>query len=211
MERVQQHRFEDLARPAEPALDRLPALNRRAFLAAATTLAATSAMAPAAFARNFGPDAAPVRYPEPDVVVLDKRFKYKLGNAPIQRLHTGTLWAEGPAWNGVGRYLLWSDIPNNEQLRWLEEDGHVARRFRSPSGNSNGNTFDFQGRQIACEHGNRRVVRYEYDGSQTVLADGFGGLQLNAPNDAVVHPGHGEGTTIGAERGQLGVWRERGW
>jgi len=107
------------------------------------------------------------------------------------RLYRGTLWAEGPAWNGVGRYLLWSDIPNNEQLRWIEEDGHVARRFRSPSGNSNGNTFDFQGRQIACEHGNRRVVRYEYDGGITVLADSFDGKSLNAPNDAVVHPEDG--------------------
>ncbi|MDH3596475.1 MAG: SMP-30/gluconolactonase/LRE family protein [Rhodospirillales bacterium] len=124
-------------------------------------------------------------------MALDKRFKYKLGNTPIMRLYRGTLWAEGPAWNGVGRYLLWSDIPNNEQLRWIEEDGHVARRFRSPSGNSNGNTFDFQGRQIACEHGNRRVVRYEYDGSVTVLADSFDGKSLNAPNDAVVHPEDG--------------------
>lgn len=130
----------------------------------------------------------PVRYPEPDVVVLDPRFaKYKLGNAPIQRLHIGTLWAEGPAWNGVGRYLVWSDIPNNVQHRWLEENGQVSV-FRNPSGNSNGNTFDWQGRQISCEHGNRRVVRYEYDGSITVLAAEAGGKSLNAPNDAVVHP-----------------------
>ena len=76
-----------------------------------------------------------------------------------------------PAWNGVGRYLLWSDIPGNEQLRWLEEDGHVSRQFRYPSGNSNGNTFDFQGRQIACEHGNHAVVRYGYDGRREVLVD----------------------------------------
>jgi len=123
---------------------------------------------------------------------MDKRFKYKLGNTPIQRLYTGTLWAEGPAWNGVGRYLLWSDIPNDEQLRWIEEDGHVSRRFRSPAGNSNGNTFDYQGRQIACEHGNRRVVRYEYTGKFTVLADkGPDGKPFNAPNDAVVHPNDG--------------------
>jgi gluconolactonase len=101
------------------------------------------------------------------------------------------MWAEGCAWNGVGRYLVWSDIPNNEQLRWLEEDGHVSRQFRYPSGNSNGNTFDFSGRQIACEHGNRRVVRYEYDGSVTVLADSFEGKNFNAPNDAVVHPNDG--------------------
>ncbi len=191
MERIQQHRFVDLAagQSSTPALRK--GVDRRSFLAAASALAAATAMAPQAFARNFGPDAPPVRYPEPDVVVLDKRFKYKLGNTPILRLYTGTLWAEGPAWNGVGRYLLWSDIPNNEQLRWLEEDGHVARRFRFPSGNSNGNTFDFQGRQIACEHGTRRVVRYEYNGKTTVLADKFDGKELNAPNDAVVHPNDG--------------------
>ena len=148
-------------------------------------------MAPTAFARNFGQDAEPQRYPDPDIVVLDKRFKYKIGNTPIQRLYRGTLWAEGPAWSGVGRYLLWSDIPNNEQLRWLEEDGYVARRFRFPTGNSNGNTFDFQGRQIACEHGTHRVVRYELDGNITVLAENFNGKPLNAPNDVVVYPNDG--------------------
>lgn len=166
-------------------------MERRDFLMTAGSIAAITTMTSEAFSRNFGPQAEPTRYPEPDVVVLDKRFKYKLGNSPILRLYRGTLWAEGPAWNGVGRYLLWSDIPNNEQLRWLEEDGHVARRFRSPSGNSNGNTFDYQGRQIACEHGNRRVVRYEYNGAVTVLADSHGGKKLNAPNDAVVHPNDG--------------------
>src|SRR5712691_4929683 len=94
----------------------------------------------------------PVRYPDPDIVTLDNRFnKYKIGNTPIQRLHTGMLWAEGPAWNGVGRYLVWSDIPNNVQMRWLDDDGHVSV-FRNPSGYSNGNTFDWQGRQLSCEH-----------------------------------------------------------
>lgn len=133
----------------------------------------------------------PVRYPDPDIVVLDKRFaKYKIGNTTIQRLHTGTLWAEGPAWNGVGRYLVWSDIPRDVQFRWIEDDGRVTV-FRQPSGYSNGNTFDWQGRQISCEHGNRRVVRYEYDGSITVLADKWQGKPLNAPNDAVVHPDGG--------------------
>jgi gluconolactonase len=90
----------------------------------------------------------------------------------------------------VGRYLLWSDIPNNVQMRWLEEDGHVST-FRNPAGNSNGNTFDYEGRQIACEHGNRRVLRYEHNGKTTVLADKFDGKPLNAPNDAVVHPDDG--------------------
>jgi len=133
----------------------------------------------------------PPRYPDPDVLVLDPRFaKYKLGNAPIERLWTGALWAEGPAWNGSGRYLVWSDIPNDRQYRQLDEDGHVSV-FRQPSGNSNGNTFDFQGRQLSCEHVNRRVVRYELDGSVTVLAAEWEGKPLNAPNDVVVHPDGG--------------------
>ncbi len=167
----------------------LPKLARRSFLAVAGAAAASAAQA--AFGRDYTPGATPVRYPEPDVVVLDKRFaKYKIGNTPIQRLHTGMLWAEGPAWNGVGRYLMWSDIPNDRQLRWLEEDGHVST-FRQPAGNSNGNTFDWQGRQISCEHGNRRVVRYEPSGAPTVLADKFQGKPLNAPNDVVVHPADG--------------------
>lgn len=130
----------------------------------------------------------PVRYPDPDILTLDKRFKkYAIGNTPILRLHTGALWAEGPAWSTVGEYLLWSDIPNDRQLRWLADDGHVST-MRKPAGYSNGNTFDFQGRQLSCEHGNRRVVRYEHNGSVTVLADKFNGKPLNAPNDAVVHP-----------------------
>jgi gluconolactonase len=75
-------------------------------------------------------------------------------NTTIQRLWTGALWAEGPAWNGAGRYLVWSDLPDNRQMRWLEEDGHVSV-FRSPSEYSNGNTFDFEGRQVSCQHGLR--------------------------------------------------------
>jgi gluconolactonase len=133
----------------------------------------------------------PVRYPDPDVVALDNRFRrYMVGNTVIKRLYTGTLWAEGPAWNGVGRYLVWSDIPNNVQMRWTEEDGRVTA-FRNPSGYSNGNTFDFEGRQLSCEHGGRRVVRYEYNGTVTVIADKFQGKRLNSPNDIVVHPDGG--------------------
>jgi gluconolactonase len=168
--------------------------SRRSFLGAAGAAAAAVVGATTtidtSLARDYGPGAQPVRYPDPDLVVLDDRFKkYKLGNTPIQRLYHSDqmLWAEGPAWNGVGRYLLWSDIPNNIQLRWLEEDGHVSV-FRNPAGNSNGNTFDHQGRQISFEHGNRRVVRYEYNGKITVLADKFEGKIFNAPNDGVVHP-----------------------
>ena len=130
----------------------------------------------------------PVRYPDPDIVALDNRFRrYIVGNTPIRRLHTGTLWAEGPAWNGVGRYLVWSDIPNNVQMRWVADDGRVTV-FRNPSGHSNGNTFDYEGRQLSCEHGGRRVVRYEPSGEVTVLAERFQGKRLNSPNDVVVHP-----------------------
>jgi gluconolactonase len=108
------------------------------------------------------------------------------GNTPIKRLWTGALWSEGPAWSAQGRYLVWSDIPNNRQLRWLEDTGAVSV-FRMPSNNSNGNTFDFQGRQISCEHVARRVVRYEHDGTATVIADSFNGKRLNSPNDVVPH------------------------
>ncbi len=169
-----------------------PAVDRRSFLTAATALTATAATS-SLFGREYGPGAPPVRYPDADILVLDDRFKkYKLGNSSIQRLYhsQNMLWAEGPAWNAVGRYLLWSDIPNNVQMRWLEEDGHVST-FRNPAGNSNGNTFDYQGRQISCQHGPRRVVRYEHTGKVTVIASEYNGKSLNAPNDAVVHPEDG--------------------
>jgi gluconolactonase len=140
---------------------------------------------------QYGPGAQPIDYPNNDIIVLNpERFTAKIGNTPIVRLHTGSFWAEGPAWNGVGNYLVWSDIPNNIQYRWLMDDGHVSV-FRNPSGNSNGNTFDWQGRQISCEHLNQRVVRYEHDGSMTVLADMFEGEPFNSPNDVVVHPDGG--------------------
>ena len=165
-------------------------LPRRHFIGGtiATALISTNAFSQS---RDYGQNAPPVRYPDRDIIVLDPRFaKYKLGNAVIQRLHTGTLWAEGPAWNAVGRYLVWSDIASNVQLRWLDEDGHVSV-FRNPSNNSNGNTFDFHGRQLSCEHGTRRVVRYEHNGKVTVLADKWQGKPFNAPNDIVVHPDGG--------------------
>jgi gluconolactonase len=139
--------------------------------------------------RDFGPNGAPTTYfTDPDVISVDPLFdQYAQPNSAITRLWTGALWAEGPAWNAEGRYLVWSDIPNNRQLRWLEDNGRVSV-FRMASNNSNGNTFDFQGRQISCEHLTRRVVRYELNGSITVIADSFNGKRLNSPNDAVPHP-----------------------
>ena len=138
--------------------------------------------------RDFGPGAPPTTYfNDPDVLTIDPSFNALVQpNASIARLWTGALWAEGPAWSSQGRYLVWSDIPNNRQMRWLEDDGRVSV-FRSPSNNSNGNTFDPQGRQLACEHLARRVVRYEHDGSTTVIADAFQGKRFNSPNDVAVH------------------------
>ena len=139
--------------------------------------------------RDFGRNGTLTTYFwDPDIIDVDPSFKGLMQpNSAIQRLWTGALWAEGPAWSGEGRYLVWSDIPNNRQLRWLEDDGHVSV-FRKPSNNSNGNTFDFQGRQLSCEHLTRRVVRYELDGSVSVLADAYQGKKLNSPNDVVPHP-----------------------
>ena len=136
--------------------------------------------------RDFG---VPTTYfVDPDVISLDPRFDaYLQPNNAIARLWTGGTWLEGPAWSGQGRYLVFSDIPNNRQLRWHEDDGRVTV-FRFPSNNTNGNTFDFQGRQLSCEHLMRRVVRYEHDGSATVIADSYGGKRLNSPNDVVAHP-----------------------
>ena len=165
------------------------AVDRRAFLSTAAA-AAVSMAAPAAAAQSqgypIGPE--PVRYPSGVWKVLDERFrKYMIGNTPLVREWTGGLWAEGPAWNGVGRYVVFSDIPNDVQLRWDEVTGKVSP-FRTPSHFSNGNTFDWQGRQLSCEHQTARVVRYEYRGEPTVLAATFEGKRLNAPNDVIVHP-----------------------
>jgi gluconolactonase len=118
--------------------------------------------------------------------VLDPDFEACfIGHARVERLWTGARWSEGPVWFAAGRYLLWSDIPNNCILRWDDTDGSVST-FRQPSNNSNGHTVDRQGRLVSCEHLTRRVTRTEFDGSVTVLADRFDGKRLNSPNDVVV-------------------------
>jgi gluconolactonase len=130
------------------------------------------------------------RYPDPAVRVLDPAFnKYRLALASVERLYTGCRWAEGPVYLGDARCLLWSDIPNNRVLRWDEESGNVTV-WRKPSNNANGHTRDRQGRIVACEHDTRRVIRVEYDGSHTVLADAYNGKKLNSPNDVVVKSDH---------------------
>jgi gluconolactonase len=125
------------------------------------------------------------RYPDAYIQILDKRFeKYRMSLASVEKHFTGCRWSEGPVYFGDGRYLLWSDIPNNRILKWEEETGAVSE-FRKPSNFANGNTRDREGRLITCEHG-RRLTRTEYDGSITVLADSFDGKRLNSPNDVVV-------------------------
>ena len=118
--------------------------------------------------------------------ILDPSFKKCLtGHGRVERLWTGARWAEGTVWFAAGRYLLFSDIPNNRIMRWDETDGNVSE-FRKPSQFSNGNTQDLQGRLITCEHLTRRVTRTEYDGSITIIADSYQNKRLNSPNDAVV-------------------------
>jgi gluconolactonase len=117
--------------------------------------------------------------------VLDERFAAVGGDDVIEVLYTGTRWAEGPVYFPAGRFLVWSDIPNERMLRWDEMTG-VVGPFRRPSGYVNGNTLDREGRLISCEHGNRRVTRTEHDGSITVIADRWEGKRLNSPNDVVV-------------------------
>ena len=118
--------------------------------------------------------------------VLDPRFrKFALPYIHVEKLYTGCRWAEGPAWFAAGRYLVWSDIPNDRVMRWDETDGSVSV-FRQPSMNSNGHTVDQQGRLISCEHRSRWVSRTEFDGRRTVLAGRHEGKRFNSPNDVVV-------------------------
>jgi gluconolactonase len=154
-------------------------MHRRAFLTGTT--AAAMAVASRAFA-DWEPSP---RYPDPAIKVVDPGFgRYRLALSRVERIATGMRWCEGPVWFGDGRYLLWSDIPNNRIMRWDEETGAVSV-FRKPSNFANGNTRDRQGRLITCEHGTRRVTRTEHDGTITVVADRFEGKPLNSPNDVV--------------------------
>jgi len=153
--------------------------------------------------------------------IIDPGFRrLALPYVHVEKLYTGCRWAEGPAWFAAGRYLVWSDIPNDRVLRWDETDGSVSV-FRQPSMNSNGHTVDLQGRLISCEHLSRCVSRTEFDGKRTVLADRFDGKRLNSPNDVVVKsdgsiwftdPSYGidsdyEGDTAPSEIGSNNVYR----
>jgi gluconolactonase len=155
-------------------------VSRRAFLRAGGAAALVAA------ARTADADWQPSpRYPDPAIKILDPSFtKYRVNSSKVERLGTGFRWAEGPAWFGDGRYLLWSDIPNDRIMRWEEETGAISV-FRKPSHNANGNTRDRQGHLLTCEHDTRRVTRTEYDGTITVVAERYEGKPLNSPNDIV--------------------------
>jgi gluconolactonase len=118
--------------------------------------------------------------------ILDRRFESLVDtSARLSLLDATSRWAEGPVYVPAGRYLLWSDIPNDRMMRWDEASGHVSV-FRVPAQNSNGNTLDRQGRLVTCEHLTRRVTRTEHDGSITVIADRIEGKRFNSPNDVIV-------------------------
>jgi gluconolactonase len=177
-------------------------MNRRAFLAGTATAATAITLKAAAAATEgpFGETGVPLRgterlplgplpgsrYPDPHIEVLDnKRFKGSPGTGAVERLATGFRWAEGPAYFPAGRYLIFSDIPNNRMMRLTEDDNHLSV-FRYPSFNSNGNSIDREGRLITCEHSGRRVTRTELDGTVTIIADRYNGKKLNSPNDVAV-------------------------
>lgn len=181
-------------RDQEPAV-----MSRRGAMKALGAVAGVAVLRENAFAQRVNPptvvstpprdfDDVTTYFSDPDVLSIDPSFDgIAQPNAAIKRLWTGGVWLEGPAWNSVGKYLIFSDIPNDVQMRWLE-DNNTVTVFRHNVGNSNGNQFDYQGRQVSCEHLNRRVVRYEHDGSATVIAERYDGKRLNSPNDIACHP-----------------------
>ena len=186
-------------------------LDRRGLLKTAAVLAATAVGGKAAAATTEAPlgqtgapttstDALPLGplsgsvYPDPHLESAQKSTKPSFGppgfpafagTMAVERVATGFRWAEGPVYFPAGRYVLFSDIPNNRIMRFSEDDGHLSV-YRQPSMNSNGNTIDREGRLITCEHSGRRVTRTELDGSITIIADKYNGKKLNSPNDAVV-------------------------
>ncbi|RKR03298.1 gluconolactonase [Kushneria sinocarnis] len=167
-------------------------LSRRGFLAGSAATLAASSLPGVAFAEASGDDFnRPRGYPDPAWRIDDPDFeKLFIGNTPLQRHYASGLWLEGPAWNAIGRYAVFSDIPRQRQMRWDEVTGEVSV-LREQVGYSNGNNFDDHGRQVSCEHYPPKVVRYEWDGSVTTLVSQVDGKPLNAPNDLVTLPGGG--------------------
>jgi len=180
-------------------------MSRRGLLAGSAGLIGAATLAPgiACAQQNTNPGAPatvisnpprdfarghPSIYPDPDVIVVDPSFlALRRAQGAIYRVWTGALWAEGPTWSNQGQYLVFSDVSGNTLYRYIWDDGRVTV-FRRPSGNANGNAFDFQGRLLSCEDFTRRLVRWEHDGTMTVIADSYEGKPLNSPNGVAPHP-----------------------
>jgi gluconolactonase len=166
--------------------------SRRGFLKQSAALSAMVAVSACGLPR-LGQAAEPLsqRYPDPLIEVLDDSFMaYRVFNAGVEKLASGLHWPEGPVWVGDGRYLLFSDVPNNRIMRW-DEISDTLGVYRHNSNFSNGLTRDQQGRLLVCEGSTtstegRRVTRTEHDGRITVLAEQFEGKRFNSPNDLVV-------------------------
>ncbi len=120
-----------------------------------------------------------------EFVALDERFRGTGGDRWLARVFAGGRWLEGPAYSAAGRFVLFSDIPNDRVHRYDEISGRTDV-FTAPANFANGRTVDRQGRFISCEHGARRVTRREHDGSISVIADAYEGKRFNSPNDVVV-------------------------
>ena len=127
-----------------------------------------------------------VDYISTEFEVLDPRFAGTRGDRNVARLFSEGRWLEGPAYHPAGRFVLFSDIPNDRILRY-DEVSERTDVFLNRAGFTNGRTVDRQGRFVTCEHGERRVTRTEHDGSSTVLATSYEGHRLNSPNDVVEH------------------------
>lgn len=96
--------------------------------------------------------------------VIDPRFDRLALHLARECLWTGARWLEGPAYFPAGRFLVFSDIPNDRIMRYDETNGAVSI-FREPAGNANGNTVDLEGRLLTCEHKGRRITHTEHAGS----------------------------------------------
>jgi len=118
-------------------------------------------------------------------VVFDERFESLLpAGARIEHLAGGAIWAAGPVYLPGHDAVIWSDVRSDRVHRWTAPGGDVT--LYSPGDFANGHTLDRDGHVLACEHGLRRIARYESDGTRSTVIDQYEGRRLNSPNDLVV-------------------------
>lgn len=119
------------------------------------------------------------------VEIRDPKFRSVVGDSVVfEKIATGLLFTEGPLWHPADKYLLFSDMPGDHLRKWDARNGVTT--FRKPCAQSNGLTWDEQGRLIVCEHATSRVTRTEGDGRSTIVASHHEGKELNSPNDVIV-------------------------